>query len=201
MIELMIVIAIVSILTTVGYDSFTKARQQLAYSNAVERVVSLIQKTRNYAITSRVHVYDKTTDCKEDPVCEAGDWDKVVPSGYGINIQPVLPGGATIIIFVDNRYLGTAGTFDTETDIILESYQVSNDIAVTINASTDITIIFVPPFADVKMYKDGDPTSIDFTDATLGTDSNTAMIRLSSRLLPSNDTIYFNRFGSTPELQ
>lgn len=194
LIELIITITVITTLTLAGFETFRNPWYQLEHDAAVNKVVEIIQKARNLAINSQLHIYDSSNEPK----------NKVVPSAYGIQITETSNKGE-IKLFIDNRYQGTVGKVDLE-DIVLETYHISDNIEVTTNTEVGagspsvVVIFFEPPFADVSMYS-GFNNENSFENASYKTDKNTAMIRLKSKLLPSTEsTIYFNRLSGYPEL-
>lgn len=270
LIEVTIAIGIISILILISIQSFNSARQQIAHQAAVTRVMKMIQKARNLAITSQLHSY-----ATGDPAF----WSGVAPAGYGIRItrsmnDDNLYGGSScdpstqadcektwrgysgeVILFVDNRYTGKFGCADLDipthseyepyydsvglnlgaaenfcftvdategkvisgADEIIEVYKIPEDIFVEINAIYAVTMIFEPPFGDVKIYANFTDQDID-TDTPENeqlnfaskqgaggnpfwtTDQNTALVRLVSRYNENtSDTIYMNRIGGLPE--
>lgn len=244
LIELIIVVTFITIISAVGMETFKTARLQLQHENAVNTVVSMMQKARNLAINSQLYKnYTELATAHGWDQAQAAEWEKVVPSGYGIQItRPHSKGfgdhqtkgyGGEITLFVDNRYVGTSGCddlkiptspyylsipsvdtcpYNTSTeDIIMETYHISDDISVEVNAVNGIHMIFLPPFGDVILYKNFDTSLTNLsqdesissppTDSFWKTDKNTAMIRLTSRLLPStSSTIYFNRLSGHLEV-
>lgn len=235
LIEVILVVVVIAVLVVIGAESFKKSREQLAFENTVNRVVELMQKARTLAINSALYkgyTGAGETDWKE--VVPSGYGVRITrPHSDGTANEQTKGYGGKIELFVDNRYTGQAGCDDLEilytysvaptpcftdsdadkkpdnADEPLETYDIPSDIAVQLNAIYGITIIFSPPFADVKMYQDFNTTETDFTfdgwtegGGTIGiSDKNTATFRLINRLNPNtNQIIAFNRFGGVPEL-
>ncbi len=132
--ELLLVIIIIGILSTIGLNTYRKQREQFQFTDSITQVVGLIKTARNYAITSRA-TYDPT----HTP-------PSFIPKeGYGIYIDK---GNGKFVLFAN---MGSDENIYDLDDVIEETYTLPD-----VSSLTDINgvsgdyavIIFKPPLAD-----------------------------------------------------
>lgn len=133
--ELLLVIIIIGILSTIGLNTYRKQREQFQFTDSITQVVGLIKTARNYAITSRA-TYDPT----HTP-------PSFIPKeGYGIYIDKV---SGQFVLFANTGLLNPNTYADD--DIEEETYMLPDVSSVTdiIGVSGNYAvIIFKPPLAD-----------------------------------------------------
>lgn len=85
MTELLIVVTIIAIITIAGVSSFRENQITIRHKNTVNKIMSMIQKTRSSAINSKLYDYDPLTyPDPPDPVQALRD-SQIVPAGFGVH--------------------------------------------------------------------------------------------------------------------
>ena len=184
--ELLVVIVIIAIVSSIGANNFKSQRSQVRYNDSILKVTSLIKTARNYAVTSRTY------------------WDKVnsknvvAPEGYGVYIeQRDTPGESKVILFANTYDPLTDSEEDRNqydaNDLIEEEYILPIEIdfiGISVDKLTpvhtpiggtsgddEVVIIFRPPLATASLAVNDNP--------------------LPDQLVPLNDLyLEFERSGS-----
>ena len=132
-IELLIVVAIMSILLGISFWGYNKRGDELILRRTTYQVISDIEKTREMAMSAR-----KTG---------AGDRPE---GGYGINFNTASPG--QYIIFADlgappdKVYSGSPEAVET---ISLDSKIFIKDLNIGLSPESSIDVVFRPPSPDI----------------------------------------------------
>ncbi|MBN1258695.1 prepilin-type N-terminal cleavage/methylation domain-containing protein [Candidatus Peregrinibacteria bacterium] len=154
--ELILVIAIIGILFGIAGNTYRNQRSRYEFNDSLQRVISLINTARNYAVTSRS--------------AYVGNVPTIPPEGYGVYIEKsATAGGSKIILFANT---GSDNNKYDNTDVIEETYTIPKATvfeALTgdVSGTSKAVIIFRPPLAEVFIGSVADGTVTEQENLTI----------------------------------
>lgn len=168
---MLVVIIIISIVTSLGANTYQEQRRQVQFNDSVLHVLQMIKTARNYAVTSRPY-WNGTSNV-------------VPPEGYGVYIErSANPGETRVVLFAN-----TDATTDpiekrdqfeedgsNDDDLIEEEYFLHQEVdfeglstdldtpptpigGFGIGADNYAVIIFRPPLAEVSLAVNDTPVT------------------------------------------
>jgi len=199
----MVVIVIISIVASLGANTYTNQRKQVIYNDSIAKVLSMIKQARNFAVTSRSY-YD-----------ELNGLNIIPEEGYGVYIERSdNPGESRIILFANIQVASfeEKNQYDDGDDLIEEEYFLPLDselVGLSIDKVLPITtgggtsddqavIIFRPPLADATVAVNDDPQAGAL--AVLN-DIYLEFRRVGTPLAVSSIYIHMNRIAGFPEIE
>ena len=212
-VELMVVIIIITIVTSIGTNTYQAQRRQVRYNDSVLKVVTMIKQARNYAVTSRA-VYDE---------CEVGNESYVPAEGYGVYIERgETPGQSRVVLFANTQIDDAIelNQFDEvldpcDSDLIEDEYTlpldtILNDLLTEISGPTPLdsntnadeneaVIIFRPPLSDTTLAANDHPLTEN--QLTLPDDLYLEFRRAETPVGIPSQYVHINRIAGFPELE
>ena len=213
MIEMMVVIIIITIVASIGTNTYQAQRKQVRYNDSILQVLTMIKQARNYAVTSRA-VYD---------TCQVGSESYIPPEGYGVYIErSTTPGQSRVVLFANtqvddaielNQYEEELDPCDSdlkEDEYILPLDTVLNDLLTDLTGPTPLdsntnadeneaVIIFRPPLSDVTLAANDHPLTEN--QLTLPDDLYLEFRRAESAVGIPSQYIHINRIAGFPEIE
>lgn len=135
LIELLIVLAIMAILTTITISTFVSSRKTEALSKDTEAVIEILEQARNQTIssknasaygvnfsTSSLTLFAGTSYSSSDPN------NQTTALSFGTTLTTTLPSGTTAIVF--NRITGETNQSSTVTIKLLSSTLASTTVKI-----------------------------------------------------------------------
>lgn len=170
-IEMLIVITIITIVASIGVNTYQAQRKQTQYNDSILKVLTMIKTARNYAVSSR-SVFDE---------CNIGKESYVPPEGYGVYINQNETLGQSRFVLFANTEIDNAiemAQFEEEidpcaSDLIEEEYflhdgtifsglltDLESRTPLNLNAN-EAVIIFRPPLAEAYIAANDHPPIVE----------------------------------------
>ncbi len=161
-IELVIVMAIIVLMFSLGLAGLGNSQKQLLFSNAYERIIQLVREARSNAVTGKATL--DYTDYDADGCTDAenhaaactllpAENDYVTPANYGVDFDTEA-GVVTLFADLHNGNEGTyeapdlLGTYESGKDLAIAQFTISAPLKVVLVAGWPRTIFYSPIFAD-----------------------------------------------------
>ncbi len=174
LIELVIVLAVVTVIFGISFETFSRSQSQQLFNNTFEKIVSMISSARSLAITGKGQLDYTDFDhdgCRNTSGEGCNGPDYVTPANYGVAF---VENGRThnnfiIKMFADNHppateLTGSAGKYDTGTDyaagqdLVLAEMPIPKQMQVVITPPFSASlqqetgsILFSPNYADISL--------------------------------------------------
>jgi prepilin-type N-terminal cleavage/methylation domain-containing protein len=155
LVEIIIVMAIMTILFSMAASGLTGSRSFFTFTNSYERVVQLVREARSDAVTGKAQM--DYTDYNQN----GSTIDLVTPAGYGINFDTTAA-SAKVTLFVD-LHVGaldedqnegvydaptSIGAYEAGKDFIMAQFSLDPSLILLLQGGPE-TVIYTPIFADV----------------------------------------------------
>lgn len=187
LVEMLVVVLIISIISTIGANTYKNQREQIIFNDSVAHVLQMMKTARNYAVTSRPY-WDGT--------------DNVVPpGGYGVYFErnADVEVASRVILFAnstnDNKY-----DLDIDEEVFsiplsVELYAVDDDQNSPPLNLNKFVVIFKPSMAEaieVGLFEGNNAIPTAYNDLYF-------MFRKLENTTPGT-TIHINRISGFPEV-
>lgn len=166
LIELVIVLAVVTVIFGISFDTFSRSQSQQLFNNTFEKIVSMISSARSLAITGKGQL--DYTDFDHDGCSNTGGTgcsgpDYVTPANYGVYINSRAEGGANIRVFADNHLPASGATgqvgkynnidraYVNGQDLDLAEFNIPSPLKLQIATGDVGSILFSPNYADISL--------------------------------------------------
>jgi len=172
LVELILVVAIISIISAFAIFSGATLSEQVRFASAYRNVEAILSEARNRALSGES--YPDYSDYDGDELFDT-DGDLILPYGYIVNFKTDADGIISASLYADLlRNESIAGQLDIDDDSFIKTITLTDDIefdltgedkfggAVAIASPDDFSVLYKTPDASFELIG-YDPTTLQIT--------------------------------------